>query len=200
MRTKALFAAATMLAAGIATTLAQSNVYSLNVVGYVNVPIRNGFTLLANPLNAATNDLNTLFPNAGFGDTVYLNSGGGFSSSTYFGSWSPNLALPPGQGAFYSSGAAATNTFVGEVMQGSLSNPIPAAFSLKSSQVPQAATLSTLNFPANFGDTVYFLRNGAYSSSTFFGSWSPDETVAVGESFWVSTATAGNWTRNFTVQ
>jgi len=200
MRTKALLAAATMLAAGLATSLAQSNVYSLNVVGYVNVPIRNGFTLLANPLNAATNTLNGLFPSAAFGDTVYLNNGSGFVSSTYFGSWSPDLALPPGQGAFYSAAAAATNTFVGEVPQGSLTNPIPAGFSLKSSQVPQAATLSALNFPANFGDTVYFLRAGAYSSSTFFGSWSPDETVAVGESFWVSTAAPAQWVRNFTVQ
>src|SRR5207249_3273515 len=36
MRTKTLLAAAAMLAAGFASSMAQSNVYSLNVVGYVN--------------------------------------------------------------------------------------------------------------------------------------------------------------------
>jgi len=38
------------LAAGVATSMAQSNVYSLNVVGYVNVTTTGGglFNLIAN--------------------------------------------------------------------------------------------------------------------------------------------------------
>jgi hypothetical protein len=49
MRTKTLLLAAALSAAGLATSLAQSNVYSLNVVGYVNVPTPtdNGLYLLA---------------------------------------------------------------------------------------------------------------------------------------------------------
>jgi len=200
MRTKTLLLAAALSAAGIAASLAQSNVYSLNVVGYVNVPINTGFNLIANPLNTTNNTLNGLFPNAGFGDAVYVFTAGAFTSSTFLGSWTPNLQLDPGTGAFYSSGAPTTNTFVGEVMQGALSTPVPSGFSIKASQVPQSAPLATLNFPANFGDAVYFYRGGVYVSSTFLGSWTPDLSPGVGESFWVSTATAGTWTRNFTVQ
>jgi hypothetical protein len=50
MRTKALMVAAT-LAAGLASSMAQSNVYSLNIVGYANVPIQLGNQLYANPLD-----------------------------------------------------------------------------------------------------------------------------------------------------
>jgi hypothetical protein len=198
MRIK-LLAAAAVLAAGLASSMAQSNVYSLNVVGYVNVPMTTGFNLIANPLNNTNNSLSTLFPTAGFGDTVFRYAGGTFVSSLYLGSWSPDLVLNPGEGFWYGANAALTNTFVGEVMQGSLTNPVPLGFSIKSSQVPQADTLSNLGFPAGFGDTVFYYRSGAFVSSLYLGSWSPDLTVGVGEGFWVGTSAAANWVRNFTV-
>ena len=53
MRTK-LLAAAALLAAGVATSMAQSNVYSLNIVGYVNVPVAGTLTAMSNPLRAGT--------------------------------------------------------------------------------------------------------------------------------------------------
>ena len=60
MRTK-LIAAAAILAAGLASSMAQSNVYSLNVVGYVNKTfVAGGFTAAANPLNGTNNSLNTI--------------------------------------------------------------------------------------------------------------------------------------------
>jgi hypothetical protein len=200
MRTKTL-AAVAILAAGIAASMAQSNVYSLNVVGYVNTPLPVGFSLISNPLNSTNNSLDSIMPNAGFGDQVFTyNSGSGsFASSTYFGSWSPNLVINPGEGFWYGAGAARTNTFVGEVMQGSLTNPIPTGFSIKSSQVPQADTLGNLNFPAAFGDQAFFYRSGSFVSSTYFGSWSPDLTVGVGEGFWIGASAPANWVRNFTV-
>ena len=62
MRTKTLVLAVAALTACALTASAQSNVYSLNIVGYVNVVLKGGssYTLVANPLNAATNDLNTI--------------------------------------------------------------------------------------------------------------------------------------------
>src|SRR5690349_15003713 len=120
MRTKALLCCAA-LAAGIATSMAQSNVYSLNIVGYVNTPIAAGFNLIANPLDNGTNDLNSLFPGAATGDTIYLFNNGSFTSaSSLFGTWSPDPTLLPGTGIFYQAGAAFTNTFVGNVMTGNL--------------------------------------------------------------------------------
>src|SRR5678810_1239027 len=68
MRTK-LLAAAAILAAGIASSMAQSNVYSLNVVGYVNRTFVGGglFSLTANPLNTTNNTLAGIFGGAAVG-------------------------------------------------------------------------------------------------------------------------------------
>jgi len=197
MRTKALLCCAA-LAAGLATSaVAQSNVFSLNIVGYVNTPLVTGFNMIANPLDNGTNDMNSLFPNAGFGDTAYKFVNGAFTVSTFLGNWSPDLTLLPGDGIFYQSTANATNTFVGNVMTGNLTNSIPAGFSIKSSQAPVSDTLENLGFPANIGDTVYYFRNGAYVVSTFLGTWSPDLSPAVGEAFWAQVSAPVNWTRTF---
>jgi hypothetical protein len=63
MRTKALLLAAAFAAAGVATSVAQ--VYSVNAVGYVNVTLPPGFSLVSNPLNAGTgnNTVSKLFSN-----------------------------------------------------------------------------------------------------------------------------------------
>jgi len=180
--------------------MAQSNVYSLNIVGYVNVPMVSGFNLIANPLDNGTNDFNSLFPNATFGDTIFVWNAARakFDSSVFVGTWGPDLVTTPGQGVFYQASAAFTNTFVGNVMQGSLTNHIPAGFSIISSQVPQAADLDTLGLVGGFGDTVFFWnpsKNG-YDSSVYVGTWS-SPVVNVGQSFWYQAGTALNWTRTF---
>jgi len=196
MRTKALLCAAAV-AAGALTSMAQSNVYSLNIVGYVNTPMVTGYNLLGNPLDNGTNDLASLFPNASFGDTVYTFVGGSFQSAVYFGSWSPDAVLAPGLGFFYNAGAPGTNTFVGNVLTGTQTVNIPAGYSMVASKIPIAATLGNLNFPANFGDTVYYYGAGGFSSSVFFGSWSPDNTVGVGQGFWINAGAAEVWTQVF---
>src|SRR5882672_6022591 len=65
MRTKALLCAAGMLAAGAATCMAQGNVYSLNVVGYINVSYTNKFQMVANQLDldgsGTNNTVQTVF-------------------------------------------------------------------------------------------------------------------------------------------
>ena len=96
MRTKLLLSAAVLGVAGMLTASAQ--VYSVNVVGYVNVDLVPGFNLIANPLDNTTgNDLNTLIPTAEFGAAVYAYDGSNFVPSTYFGTWDPNLELAPGE-------------------------------------------------------------------------------------------------------
>ena len=198
MRIKALLCAAA-LAAGAVTSMAQSNVYSLNIVGYVNVPLVAGFNLIANPLDNGTNTLDSLFPNAGFGDTVYQWNGTTFVSSLFAGAWSPSMTTVPGGGIFYQAGAAFTNTFVGNVMMGSLTNHIPAGFSIVSSQVPQADNLDNLGLVGGFGDTAYFWNPAtqSYTSSLYAGAWSPATVVPVGSSFWIQAGAAFNWTRTF---
>jgi hypothetical protein len=112
------------------------------------------------------------------------------------------------------SGAALTCTFVGEVMQGSLSTPIPQGFSMKSSQVPQAIDPDSATqlpnaadrIPGAPGDRIYRYNpaTGAYTTyqfSSLTGAWNPSlPTFNVGESFFfqrLNPATA--WTRTFSV-
>src|SRR5271166_2726177 len=103
MRTKTLLCMAA-LAAGVATSMAQSNVYSLNVVGYVNYPFTLGnYTLVSNPLDNTTNDLNTILPGVPDGTSVGLWSTAlqDFSPTTpayssHTGLWVPDVAIAPG--------------------------------------------------------------------------------------------------------
>ena len=55
MRTKTLFLTAALSAVGMATSMAQT-VYSVNIVGYINLPVVHGLSLVANQLNAAPNN------------------------------------------------------------------------------------------------------------------------------------------------
>jgi hypothetical protein len=207
MRTKTLLLTAALAVAGTLSSVAQ--VYSVNAVGYVNVTVPRGFSMIANPLNASTNTIPALFASAPDGTIIYkFNSATGTYTSNLkdFGEWSiPNDSLLPGDGAFIlNSGTQPfTVTFVGEVMQGNLTNAIPNGFSIKSSMVPQSGQLDTvLGFPAVDGDTIYRFNNstGTYTSSLLdFGEWSTPPVPAVGESFFVFKNGAANWTRQFSV-
>jgi hypothetical protein len=96
-----------------------------------------------------------------------------------------------------------TITFVGEVLQGSLTNPVPAGFSIESSMIPVAGTLSQLGVPGDDFDAVYKWTGAGWQSSSYdsaVGGWDPDLSISVGESFFLKRAQAGQWVRNFTVQ
>lgn len=205
MRTKLLLSAAVLGVAGIIGASAQ--VYSVNVVGYINVPVPPGFSMIANQLESGNNTLASLMPSVPEGTTVYKFSGSAYDISSFeFGEWSqPGMTLNPGEGAFIlNPDTAAFNAlFVGEVKQGALSTPLVQGFQIVASQVPQSAALDTvLGFPVAEGDIVYQFNNatGSYDIAAYeFGEWVAP-VPRVGESFFVNKAAAGTWTRNFTVQ
>jgi len=196
-------------------------VYSQNVVGYVNyTQPANSFRLVATPLNTTNNDVSNIFANGAttyLGLTIYKrNSGGtGYDSAYYDGdlsAWSQALDLAPGAGYWVSTppGIGYTNTFVGEVMQGALSQSLPAGYSLQGSKVPQAAALvGVMNFPYAAGDVIYFQNSSFTGYDEYYidqdlGAWTINDPIgpvpAVGQGFWVLNAGATkNWTRNFTV-
>jgi hypothetical protein len=209
MRTKTLLVAAAVCAAGAASAMAQTTVFSVNAVGYVKVDVASGFQLISNPLNATDNKLAALIPNPPNGTTVFkYDPASGFSSSQFlFGSWgNPDLTIAPGEGVFIQSGSAHTIIFVGEVKQGDLTQNVPQGFSIQSSQVPQTGKLQTeLNYQPSNGDTVFQYRTdttppGYQSSQFLFGSWGGGEpTIKVGEAFFVDSAAAKTWDRQFSV-
>jgi hypothetical protein len=207
MRTNSLLLAAALVAGGAITSVAQT-VYSVNAVGYVNLTIPVGFSMIANPLNTTNNGIAGLFSTATTPEdtTVYKWTGASFVSSTFsFGDWDNKaLTLNPGEGAFISAVTAFTNTFVGEVMQGSLTNALPVGFSIRASIVPQAGTATELGLTAtmNEDETVYRYNNATsrYVSSTFsFGDWDNLPSFNVGEAFWINKTAVASWVRNFSV-
>jgi hypothetical protein len=227
MRTKTLLLTAALAAAGALSSMAQSNVYSLNVVGYVNLSLTNGFQFVGNQLDfdgtGTNNTLATVFgtnlPNS---TRLYIYNAGtsAFTSATYLaasGTWIGNTAgadaaLQPGGGVFLSLPAAAaptTVTTVGTVLQGTLSTPYVAGYNIISSKVPLAGGAGALGLTNNAsnGDYVYQFQPGSQtygSKHTYLaatGIWLGGEPqIAVGEAFWYNAKNAGSWTTTFTVQ
>ena len=173
-----------MLAAGVASSMAQSNVYSLNVVGYVNLPLTNALTLVANQLDAdgtGTNNLMTNVLNGVPGGTsVYK----WFAASNTFaiynyttrGGWSgPGgypapavLSLNPGEACFVGLPGTPYNTTittVGQVLQGSWTNSLtPGGFNMVSSTFPLSSVITNtanggIGYTPTGGDSVYIWDN-----------------------------------------
>jgi hypothetical protein len=200
--------------ASIASSLAQ--VYSVNAVGYVNLVIPAGLSMIANPLNTSNNTIGALLT-VPAGTQIYKFNGTGFTSAlfddidgwTSGGQPAANITLNPGEGMFIRNNGAQplTNTFVGDVMQGTaLSVPLPAGLAIVASLVPQQGKVSTdLAFPQIAGTQIYTYNGVGYDSYLYddIDGWTKggvvsEPTVTVGQSFWVrNNGTATSWTRNF---
>ncbi len=149
MRTKTLILSAVAGLVACVAAKADTNVYSLNAVGYINVTCPPGFTMIANQLNnitngVADNSLATLIPNVQYGvdgdgnplgtmdgivvfkyNGSYVNETGDATSP---GGWSGGglLTFNPGEAGWFKNNRS-TNivlTFFGEVVQGTQTNTL----------------------------------------------------------------------------
>jgi hypothetical protein len=165
MRTKTLLLTAALVAAGVASSMAQtSNVYSLNIVGYVNVPVQAGrFYVLNNPLDDGKGDIITnviSFTNSEAEDGSSLwtfDPVNGFTPEGWLGGfgWFPGTTvLTPGVGYFLQPAADATITYVGSVTLASTNTLVP-GFTLTGSAYPASTDVTTLGFTGQDGDTIY---------------------------------------------
>jgi hypothetical protein len=168
---KTLLIAAAALAAGVISSQAQ--VYSQNIVGYVNVPLPLGSSFVSVPLDASNgNALTNTIPNTGQldGAVISIYNGHGFTQLTFdsnmptgFGDASdlnpaPTPVIGPGT-AFYinnNTGVVLTNVFVGSVhlvtVPGSATNSLPAGNTYAGSVVPFGGGITT---------ALQFTNNGA---------------------------------------
>jgi len=196
--------------------------FSDNMVGYVNVALASGFTLIANQVNnLPDNTLESLFPAGTTTDLTVIykfNSAiGGFASDQIVGgTWSGGgtTTVNPGEGAFIFTRVPFTATFVGEVQLRSIVH-VPIGFSIVSSVIPQQGYLyddyggPDLGYGVPGGQSVYYQfinsLNG-YTSYQYSGSWScascSGPYLHVGESMFVfspASAEPHDWRRNFVV-
>ena len=188
------------------------NCYSVNVVGYVNLQLPPGLSLIANPLYYTNNDLSFWMPNPPDGSQVYkYTATQGYEVSTFdgiSGQWSnPTLQVEIGTGFFFrnTSQTSLAFIFVGEVPQGWLTNSLPEGFSTKGSLVPASQSLSWHNIPGEIGDEIRTYTNdlqggGSYNISAYtVDGWTPDLNLGVGQGFWIYKQNAQDWVRYFTV-
>jgi len=182
---------AALFAAGALSSMAQSAVYSQNVVGYVTVTLYGSdvesseLSMISNPLdfdgtgvnNVLDTVLGTSLPS---GTTVFPWTATGFGTPVSYnggkGGWSDagTAFLNPGAGVFVQLPPGATTTtvtMVGNVLQGTLpNNYITGTASLIASIIPTSAHLDDpsnggLNYVPTTGDTVFTWDNTANSGS-----------------------------------
>jgi len=190
MRTKALLSVAAIAASAI-TAVAQSNVYSLNIVGYATVPVGANYTLMSNPLSAGvTNGANEIglqiqgallltWNGASFTTVSYDSTVGGWFDPGTFAAAAPP-SLPPGKGFFYYLGYATNVTFVGQVVPGPSSTntlSLPVGYSLVGSPLPAAVadiTAAPVGLPTVQNQLVLTWTGSAYVQSAYdptVGGW-----------------------------
>jgi len=214
------------MAAGLATSIAQSNVYSANVVGYVNIVTLGGSnTPIVNPFDLdGTDNVTNVLANAPKGTTVQIWNGAGFNlvSRGSFGAgvWSASAAtnnIPPGKGFFLNTPTTTTNTFVGNVVPangGTNSLVLNAGlYQFVGSMLPVSGTVTnpadqgtnTLNLGSVLPKgTVIQIWNGSgytlVSRGSFgAGTWSGNPTIGVGQAFFVNSPVTTNWTQTLSL-
>jgi hypothetical protein len=225
MRTKALFCAAALAATSLA---ASAQTYSLNVVGYVNIALTNGYNMIANQLDLdgtlTNNTIWTIFgTNMPVGTSIsgWDPAAATFRTTTFLanGKWSGtsvitnlvNSQLMPGKGVFVHMTNIQTLTLVGQVIQGTNSYSLVNGYQQMSSFAPISATISNLGYLASTGDSYITWNpslnsgNGAYQTKTLLvnGNWSGSPsgqpTPAVGQAFFLRTTNAVPWVQSFVI-
>lgn len=193
MRTKTLLLAVAALAAGLATSSAQ--VFSQNIVGYANVPVPSGLSILCNPLQAGvSNGLNTevispsqlqdsytftFWTGTGYTSAQYFNNGDGlgndwFDPNTF--AVLPTPIVPPGQAWFVQNPLGSNYfTFVGAVTPSpGVTNqiPLPSGLSFIASELPIATPVTDSSMNMTLIDSITLLTwNGtAFDSAQYFNN------------------------------
>jgi hypothetical protein len=206
MKSKTLLIAAAALVA--ATISSEAQVYSANIVGYVNVTLPAGqFALVSNPLDDGTNTANDLLGTLPNKSQVQLWNGTAFTSYTKGASgFSPNPSIPVGTGFFVKSLSLYTNTFVGNVVPApggnqSTNNLPAAAFVLVGSTLPVSGTFNdvgtnTLNLIAtlpNKSQVQIYNGSGFTSYTKGAAGFSPNPPLSVAQGFFIKSSSATNW-------
>jgi hypothetical protein len=224
MKAKTLLIAAATLAVGAITSQAQ--VYSQNVVGYINVQLTNGFNLVANQLDldgTGTNNtiggvLGTNFPVNTTKVSTWDPATSGYRTVTLLASgWSSGSAGPyiknaiqPG-GSFFVQVASPTNfTIVGTVLPNATNNTVyPSQYQMTAYKWPVSGYLTTnLNYAPNAPigttyDTVLQWNpatQGFVTHKKLAATWQAGSPLlGVAEGFFLIPNQSTTWTNGFTI-
>ncbi|MDB6036801.1 MAG: hypothetical protein JWM99_642 [Verrucomicrobiales bacterium] len=192
-------------AMNLSTEMVRAQVYSVNAVGYINVAIQPGVNLIGLQLDSANRTVASLFTDMPEGSTIQKIVDTAYTTNLYQnGQWErPDETLSVGEGVLVinPSVQAKVVTFVGAVLQGDLTNSIPAGLSIRCSLTPIAGKLTaTLGLKLSAFDNVYLNTNNTLKVFTFLpdGHWQSFEpSVPVAGSFIINAEAATNWITHF---
>lgn len=182
--------------------------FSCNAVGYVNLTLQPGFTLVVNTFfwgsGATVSDVLGSLPD---GMAIYQVASNGFTANAILSRWTkPDAPLPLADVFFVLNpfGFPITLTMVGEVAQGDLQQALPAGYSIAGSMIPQSGGVgSMLEMPVVSGDEVWRWNRQTQSYLEYgfpVDVWQPEEpVVSVGEAFVVRKSAPVIWRRVFHV-
>lgn len=196
--------------------------YSVNAVGFYRLLLCNGFSLIANQLNAAGgNRISNLFASPPESTRIYKYNPatGGFVFAQFVdGQWEgadAAIALNPGEGMFLWS-TLTSHRFLGDVPTGNRSVQVPQGFSLLSNPLPEAGPVNLLppggiGLPVREGSAVFQWNCGQGNPGHYIfnqyidGAWEGSAgggipTVSIGEAFFFfNPGPSFGWNRNFSV-
>jgi len=182
--------------------------FSPEIVGFVTLSAAaSTYTALANPFVSPDNTVAALLPSVPNGTQLFkYANGAGYTTNTCSGGmWTDGSAtLNPGEAVFFNN-VARTNvllTFAGTILQSTVSNTIPAGYSLVSPMIPLPGAISS--FPARGGDQIQFYNKKVWTTYTYIsGRWAlpgPAFTPIVfapGQAFFISKKSPAVWTQSY---
>jgi hypothetical protein len=171
MRTKTLLLTAVLSAAGIASTFAQA-VYSVNIVGYVNLTLNPGLNLITAQLKGTNQNVNTVIATTSPALTdnsllfTWNAAGQTFNQSQIYGggqwldpsTFNPStLTVNPGEAFFINNigSTAVTLTLVGEVPTFPVAVSVVNGLGFYGDPAPVAQDIATNGFPIGNNDVLF---------------------------------------------
>jgi hypothetical protein len=198
MRTKTMLLSALLGALGSVSVHAQ-NVYSLNIVGYVNVTMAPGFNIVScplltapDPISGVPNTIGTLFNNSsnqikGANVFAYVPSLANYANdeaSTKLAGTNTNgwefggqITVLPGQGVWFQNPFTSNLvfTFVGQVETGTnIPNPLSPGYNLTSSLLPMEGDLVTNTLSALGTNAAVLTYGGVTYTNPVFNATAQD--------------------------
>jgi hypothetical protein len=172
--------------------------------GFVNLALPAGRSMIGNPLLGTNMTIGTLITNVPNSTTLQFwgTTNWGPTATYSSGSWdNPNWTLIPGDGAFIDVSTNINIKFIGQVLDGNITNMIPTGFSVRSPAYPLATDINCLGLTGlTNGDYILEWNGTGYTGYTnVSGTWEPSTpTVAVGQSFIVYSSVGTSWGVEFT--
>jgi hypothetical protein len=174
-------------------------VLSQNMIGYVKLNLKSGYSLIGNQFNRGKNKITDVLNNVPNGTIVYKFNGTYISNNYVDGAWEDSdMILSVGEGFFIYLPAATTITMTGEVSINNVKS-LNSGYNLLAIPLAIGGDLSKDGqFVPSDGDVIYKWTDIGYSGTEYVdGVWYPSAPeIKVGEAFFLHTTAVRNYSVN----